>query len=230
MTGSTSACMASAPTSSIDRIIAPAHEGAMSIDARRSSPAALRNREPILEVLSAVLPPTGKVVEIASGSGEHIVHFAAALAELTWQPSDPSPVARASIDAWIVDEGTPNILPPLDIDAAADSWPVDRADAIVAINMVHISPWAATLGLLRHAADLLPAGAPLVLYGPYVRAGEVTAPSNAAFDADLRARNPEWGLRDLADVERAAQAAGFRHMVLFAMPANNLSVVFRRSA
>ncbi|RVT93384.1 DUF938 domain-containing protein [Sphingomonas crocodyli] len=202
----------------------------MSTDARRTSPSALRNRAPILEVLTAVMPPTGTVVEIASGTGEHVIHFAAGLAGLTWQPSDPSPEARASIADWIVAEGTPNILAPLDIDAAAESWPIDRADAIVAVNMIHISPWAATLGLLRHAAELLPAGAPLVLYGPFIRDGVETAPSNIAFDADLRARNPEWGLRDLAEVERAALAAGFRHMVFFAMPANNLSVVFRRSA
>ena len=202
----------------------------MSTDARRTSPAALRNRAAILEVLSAVLPPTGTVVEIASGSGEHVIHFAAGLAGLTWQPSDPSPEARASIADWIVAEGTPNILAPLDIDAAAETWPVDRADAIIAINMVHISPWAATLGLIRHAAHLLPAGAPLVLYGPYIRADVETAPSNLTFDADLRARNPEWGIRDIADVEQAAQEAGFRHMIFFTMPANNLTVVFRRSA
>ncbi|TZG29291.1 DUF938 domain-containing protein [Sphingomonas montanisoli] len=202
----------------------------MSTDARRTSPSALRNRAPILEVLTAVMPPTGTVVEIASGTGEHVIHFAAGLAGLTWQPSDPSPEARASIADWIVAEGTPNILAPLDIDATAESWPIDRADAIVAVNMIHISPWAATLGLLSHAAELLPAGAPLVLYGPFVREGVETAPSNIAFDADLRARNPEWGLRDLAEVESAALAAGFRHMVFFAMPANNLTVVFRRSA
>jgi len=201
----------------------------MRTDARRSSPSALRNRVPIVDVLRTALPPAGTVLEIASGSGEHVVHFAAAFAGLTWQPSDPSAEARASIAAWIAAERPGNILAPLDIDATAESWPIDCADAVIAINMVHISPWAATLGLLRHAADLLPSGGPLLLYGPYRRAGEVTAPSNEAFDADLRARNPAWGLRQLEDVVGQAEAVGLRLDRVVAMPANNLSVLFVRA-
>jgi len=201
----------------------------MSIDARRSSPSALRNCGPILDVLRTALPPAGTVIEIASGTGEHVVHFAAALPGLTWQPSDPSAEARESIAAWTAASAVPNILPPIDLDATAQRWPIDRADAVIAINMVHISPWVATLGLLRHAAALLPRGGPLILYGPYRRAGEALAPSNAAFDADLRARNAEWGLRCLEDVVREAEAMGLVLDRVVAMPANNLAVLFTRS-
>lgn len=201
----------------------------MSPDLRRSSPAAQRNREPILQVLRSVLPRDGIVLELASGSGEHVIHFAAALANLTWQPSDPSSEARASIDAWIAAEKPRNILAPLDLDATAATWPIARADAVIAINMVHISPWAATVGLLRHAASLLPAAGPLFLYGPYRRDSEELAPSNAAFDADLRARNPAWGLRCLDDVTREAEAVGLLLDRVVTMPANNLSVIFVRA-
>lgn len=201
----------------------------MTPDLRRSSPAAQRNREPILEVLRSVLPQEGTVLELASGSGEHVVHFAAALANLIWQPSDPSDDALASIDAWIAAEKPHNVLAPLKLDATAESWPIARADAVMAINMVHISPWAATLGLLRHAASLLPAGGPLFLYGPYRRESEELAPSNAAFDADLRGRNPAWGLRCLEDVAREAEAVGLLLERVVAMPANNLSVIFVRA-
>jgi hypothetical protein len=201
----------------------------MSNDARRSSPAVLRNREPIVAILRDILPSSGKVIEVASGSGEHIVHFATTFADLLWQPSDPSAEARASIAAWIAEERLSNILPPLDLDAMAADWPIDQADAMMTINMVHISPWAATLGLLRHGARLLPAGAPLLLYGPYRRQGETLAPSNAAFDADLRLRNPEWGIRSLEDVVQEAEAVGFGLARVVAMPANNLSVVLVRS-
>jgi hypothetical protein len=200
----------------------------MSNDARRSSPAALRNREPIVAVLRDILPSSGKVIEIASGSGEHVVHFAKTFGSLLWQPSDPSAEARTSIAAWSADERLPNILAPLELDAVAVDWSVDRADAMIAINMVHISPWPATLGLLRHAARLLPAGAPLFLYGPYQREGEAMAPSNVAFDADLRLRNPEWGIRSLEDVVREAEAMGFGLARVVTMPANNLSVVLMR--
>ncbi|MBW8743761.1 MAG: DUF938 domain-containing protein [Sphingomonas sp.] len=198
-------------------------------DIRRSSPAALRNRQPILEVLRTVLPPTGIVLELASGSGEHVIHFASALPTLTWQPSDPSVEALASIGAWIAAEKLNNVLQPLDLDATAETWPIDRADAMIAINMVHISPWAATLGLLRRAGILLPIGGPLFLYGPYQRGDEALAPSNAAFDADLRARNPAWGLRYLEDVTREAEAVGLQLDRVVAMPANNLSVIFVRT-
>ena len=201
----------------------PAH------DARLSSPAALRNRDPILAVLCTMLPPSGTVLEIASGSGEHVVHFAAAMPYLSWHPSDPSPQARASIASWLSNPPQPNILAPLDLDAAAAVWPIDRADAVIAINMVHISPWTATIGLLRGAARLLPPGGPLFLYGPYYRSGETPAPSNVAFDADLRARNPDWGIRHLDDVERAAALAGLHLERVVEMPANNLSLIFART-
>jgi hypothetical protein len=201
----------------------------MNTDARRSSPAALRNREPILDVLRGAMPRVGTVLEIASGSGEHVIHFAAALKNLTWQPSDPSAEARASIVAWISAEQPQNILTPLDLDATSETWPIDCADAVVAINMVHISPWAATLGLLLRAGNILPSGGPLLLYGPYRRETEALAPSNVAFDADLRARNPEWGIRCLEDVVRAAEEAGFLPDRIVTMPANNLSVLFARA-
>lgn len=200
----------------------------MTVDLRRSSPSVTRNREPILGVLRTVLPPVGTVLEIASGSGEHAFHFASALPGLAWQPSDPSEQARVSIAAWALELKRDNLLAPLDIDATADDWPIDRADAVIAINMVHISPWAATVGLLRHAAMLLPTGGPLVLYGPYRRKGESLAPSNAAFDADLRARNPAWGLRELETVVLEAGKEGLLLDQIVAMPANNICVTFLR--
>lgn len=195
---------------------------------RRVAPAAARNRDPILAVLRGVLPASGLVLEVASGSGEHVVHFAAALPGLTFQPSDPDPGARASIDAWAAEAGLDTIRPAVALDAAAPGWPVAAADAVLCINMVHIAPWAATEGLMRGAAAILPPGAPLVLYGPYRRDGAHTAPSNAAFDADLRARNPAWGIRDLEAVAELAAAQGFRAPAVTPMPANNLTLVFRR--
>jgi len=197
------------------------------MDDRRSSPAAQRNRGPILDILRKALPATGLVLEIASGSGEHAVHFARALPLLDWQPSDPNQDALASIAAWSAAEGLANVRPPIAIDAASGDWPLERADAILCINMVHISPWAATLGLMHEAARLLPARGPLLLYGPYVRSGVETAPSNRAFDADLRARNPEWGLRSLEAVSAEAQGVGLQLDTVHEMPANNLTVIFR---
>ena len=197
-------------------------------DQRLSSPSALRNRGPISDVLRTVLPETGTVLEIASGSGEHITHFAALFPNLTWQPSDPSAEARRSILQWSEAEGIANVLPPLDLDTASEAWPIDRADAIIAINMVHISPWQATLGLLKGAGRLLPAGGALFLYGPYRRQGQPFAPSNEAFDASLRARNPAWGIRLLEDVAGAASQSGLSLESVVEMPANNLSVIFRR--
>lgn len=195
-------------------------------DSRRSAPAAARNRDPILEVLRRILPASGLLLEVASGTGEHAIHFAAALPALTFQPSDPDPGARASIDAWA--SAVPNIRPALALDAAAPDWPVAAADAVLCINMVHISPWSATCGLMRGAAAILPPGAPLILYGPYRRDGAHTAPTNAAFDADLRARNPAWGVRDLEAVADLAATHGFGPPEVVSMPANNLIVVFRR--
>jgi len=197
-------------------------------DPRRSAPAAARNRAPILAVLDTVLPATGLVLEVASGTGEHIVHFAASHPALLWQPSDPDAAARASIAAWSAASGLANIRPPLALDAASPDWPIERADAVIAINMVHISPWAATVGLFAGAARLLATGAPLCLYGPYLRAGVPTAPSNLAFDADLKARNPAWGLRDLDTMRETAEQAGFALETVREMPANNLSLIFRR--
>ena len=193
-------------------------------DPRREAPAVARNRDALLAVLREILPAEGLVLEVASGTGEHAVHIAGALPGLTWQPSDPSPEARASIDAWAA--GQPRIRPALALDASAWPWPIARADALVCVNMIHIAPWAACLGLLRGAAAILPVGAPLILYGPCLRAGVETAPSNLDFDASLRERNPEWGLRRLEAVAEAA--AGFTLERVVEMPANNLTVVFRR--
>ncbi|MBW6399479.1 DUF938 domain-containing protein [Roseomonas sp. HJA6] len=197
-------------------------------DPRRFAPAALRNRDPILAVLRDTLPETGLVLEIASGSGEHVIHFAAALPGLTFQPSDPDPSARASIDAWVAESSASNIRPALALDAAAAHWPVAQASAALCINMIHISPWTATEGLLRGTASILPPDAPLLLYGPYRRGGAHTALSNAAFDDDLRARNPAWGVRDLEAVAELAAEWGFGPPAVTEMPANNLILVFRR--
>jgi len=198
------------------------------IDPRRFAPATERNRDPILALLTRVLPPAGRVLEIASGTGEHAVFFSRHLPHLTWQPTDPDAAARASIVAWTAEAALPNIADPLALDASQPNWPIDRADAVLAVNMVHISPWAATVGLLGGAARVLPTGAPLVLYGPYKRDGQHTAPSNAAFDQNLRRQNPAWGVRDLEIVVETADAAGLSLAEIAPMPANNLGLVFRR--
>ena len=198
-------------------------------DHRLQAPATLRNREPILDVLRGVLPTSGLVLEIASGSGEHVMHFAQHLPHLTFQPSDPDATALQSIAAWTRDSGVTNVLPPVMLDASSKDWPLTTADAIICINMIHISPWRASEGLMRGAAKLLRPSAPLYLYGPYRRAEVVTASSNEAFDADLKSRNAEWGLRDLEAVARLAQSTGFSAPAITEMPANNLSVVFRRN-
>lgn len=205
---------------------APSTMESMTQSLRRHAPATQRNREPIAEVLAQALPAHGTVLEIASGSGEHCAFFAERFPGLTWQPSDPEPDARASIAAWC--EGLGNVLPPLALDAAAGDWPAVRADALLCVNMVHISPWAATLGLMAGAGRLLAAGAPLVLYGPYRRHGVATAPSNEAFEQWLKDQNPEWGLRFVEDVSEAAAAQGLALERIVEMPANNLTLVFRR--
>lgn len=205
----------------------------MTIDAddkRLFAPAAARNRGPILDVLRAVLPAEGLALEIASGTGEHVVHFAANLPALTFQPSDVDARARQSVAAWIAAAGLDNVLAPLELDAARTPWPLARADAIICVNMIHISPWAATESLFACAGAMLPAGAPLFLYGPYKRNGAHTAQSNVAFDASLRASNAAWGVRDLEVVVACASAAGFEGPQIVEMPANNLSLAFRRSA
>ncbi len=197
-------------------------------DPRLFARSVARNREPIFEVLRRVLPSSGLVLEIASGSGEHAAHFAAAFPELIFQPSDPDPKARASIDAWTAASGLRNIRPALALDAARAPWPLAQADAILCINMTHISPFSATEGLLRQAGEILPAGAMLYLYGPYIREGVETAESNLAFDGWLRAQNPQWGLRDLGAVAALARENGFLAPEIVEMPANNVSVIFRR--
>ena len=199
-------------------------------DHRRSAPHVARNAGPIAAVLADILPPRGLVLEVASGTGEHILHFAHAFPKLLWQPSDPEPAALRSIEAWRAESGLFNLLPAVSLDARAADWPVPQADAILCINMVHISPWSATVGLLRGAGKLLSTGAPLYLYGPYRRAGVETAPSNEAFDQSLKARDPQWGLRDLEDVTAEGTQHGLKLDRVVEMPANNLSVVLRKTA
>jgi len=198
------------------------------MSSRRHAPATLRNREPIAAVLAEALPARGLVLEVASGSGEHAAFFAERFPALTWQPSDPDGDSLASIVDWCA--GLANVLPPLALDAAEANWPVAAADAILCVNMVHISPWEATLGLMAGAGRLLAAGAPLILYGPYRQRDVPTAESNEAFDVSLKSRNPAWGLRHVEDVSAAAAERGLLLERIVAMPANNLSLVFRRES
>ena len=196
-------------------------------DVRRRAPAADRNKEPILDALRRVLPQHGLVVEIASGTGQHTAHFAAALPGLQWQPTEPDATDHDSIRAW--PEDLPNVKPPLALDVSERPWPVERADAILCINMIHISPWQSTLDLMDGAGAILPRGGVLFLYGPYKRNGAHTAPSNEAFDADLRSRNATWGVRDMEAVSEVAAKNGLGFVEAVAMPANNFSVVFEKS-
>lgn len=187
-----------------------------------------RNKQPILNVLRRVLPDQGLVLEVASGTGQHAVHFARALPDLTWQPSDIDPGFRASVEAWRAETNLPNIKNPVHLDTTDHPWPIDRADAIINSNMIHISPWAVCLGLLDGAARILPEGGVLFMYGPYRINGEHTAESNAQFDQSLRMRDPSWGIRDLDDVVNEAASRGLEHIETVQMPANNLSVVYRK--
>jgi len=196
---------------------------------KRHAPATGRNREPIAAVLSEELPESGLVLEVASGTGEHAVHFARTFPWLDWQPSDPDPNALESIAAWGAEAGLANLLPPVILDAAAADWPIDCADAVLCINMAHISPLVATEGLVRGAARLLALGAALVLYGPWLEDEVETAPSNLAFDRDLRDRDPEWGLRPVEWLDELAARAGLSRTRRMAMPANNLTLVYRRT-
>ena len=196
---------------------------------KRHAPATLRNRNDIVTILQDMLPPSGLVLEVASGSGEHAVHFAVSFPHLEWQPTDPDPAALSSIAAWAAEAALPNLRAPIRLDATASDWPVARADAILCINMAHISPWEATVGLFTQGARLLQKGAPLILYGPYFRKDHPTAPSNVAFDESLRARNAEWGIRWLEDVNELAERQGFAAEAVHVMPANNLTLVYRRS-
>ena len=195
----------------------------------RTSPSTARNRDPILLVLKPRLPSSGLVLEIAAGAGEHAAYNAAALPALQWQPTDPDPEALVSIAAWRDQAGLPNLLAPLRLDASdPDSWPVPRADAMVNINMIHISPWAATQGLMTGAGRLLPPGGVLYTYGPYFEADVEPAPTNLAFDENLKGRNPAWGIRDLAAVSALAAEHGLDLAERIAMPANNLSLIFHK--
>ncbi|MEY3729991.1 MAG: hypothetical protein RLZZ57_747 [Pseudomonadota bacterium] len=201
---------------------------AMEEDARRYAPSVARNKDAIAGVLARYLPSSGLVLEIASGSGEHAVHFASSFPALVFQPTDPSEEALASIAAWRQETALPNMRAPLALDVTAAPWPINHADAVTCINMIHIAPWEATLGLMAGAARIIPPGGLLFLYGPYKRAGQHTAPSNAEFDASLRERDARWGVRDLETVAAEATAMGFAAPLVEAMPANNLSLIFRR--
>ena len=194
----------------------------------RSAPAALRNREPIANVLADWLPASGTVLELASGTGEHAVYFAERFPSLDWQPSDVHPDALASIAAHRGAAGLSNILPPITLDASSALWPVDRADALLSINMVHISPWNAALGLLDGGARLLSSGAPMILYGPWLQDGAEPAPSNLAFDADLKRRDSSWGLRHVGEFAAAGAERGLTLAETRAMPANNLMLLLLR--
>ena len=195
---------------------------------RLYAPATSRNREPILGVLRPILPSSGTVLEIASGTGEHIVYLAEALPDLVFQPSDLNHQALSSVAAWIEARRPTNVLPPILLDAAVPPWPVTSVHAVICINMIHIAPWQAAIGLVEGAGSILPSGAPLYLYGPYKRIGVPTAESNLAFDRNLKDRDPDWGVRDLEAVADIASSAGFAAPEITEMPANNLSVVFRK--
>lgn len=199
------------------------------MDARMYAPSTARNREPVFNVLQPLLPKAGLVLEIASGAGEHISGLAAASGpELAFQPSDPDESSRQSADAWAAALGLKNMRPAIALDAASNAWPIDRADLVFCINMIHISPWSATEGLFRGAARILPRKGVLYTYGPYNQGGAHTSPGNEAFDQQLRDRNPAWGIRDLADISKLAHECGFLSPEIVEMPANNLSLIFRR--
>jgi len=202
--------------------------GERTADGRWSTPSAERNKGPILDVLARVLPRRGLVLEIASGTGQHVVHFAKALPDLTWQPSDPDAELRESIALRVREEQRANVNIPIDLDVIKLPWPLQTADAVVAINMIHVAPWSATLALFEGATALLSAEHVLFLYGPYRRNGHHTSQSNAQFDRDLRSRDPEWGLRDLEAVGDVAGRTGFVLAETVEMPANNFSLVFKR--
>ena len=194
---------------------------------KRHAPATARNSEPLAEVLAEELPDRGLVLEIASGSGEHAVFLARRFPALGWQPSDVDLEALASVDAWAAEAAGANLRPAIALDAAQANWPIAAADAVLCVNMVHISPWSAAVGLFTGAGRILTSGAPLVLYGPFIEPGRETAPSNLAFDQSLKQRNSEWGLRNTADLDALAADHGLRRTARQAMPANNLVLVYR---
>jgi len=196
--------------------------------AKRDAPATHRNREPILAILVRWLTRPARVLEVASGTGQHAVYFAEHLPHVRWQPSESDPEGLASIMAWVVDSGLENLELPLELDVCDDVWPVEEADAIFNANMIHIAPWNVALGLFAGAGRVLREGGLMLLYGPFKVGGEHTAESNAAFDASLRLRDPRWGVRDLEAIESAALESGLRLVEHDEMPANNRLLVFRR--
>lgn len=200
-------------------------------DGRLYAPATARNRDAILQVLRRIFPDSGRILEVASGSGEHAAYFASRMPGQTWQPSDPDPDNRASIAAWAAwaaQSPGADLAPPLDLDVLADPWPVESAGAVVCINMIHIAPWDCCLGLLDGAARVLGPGGTLYLYGPFKIGGQHTAPSNERFDRWLTDQDPSWGVRDLDRVVLEARARGLKLSETVPMPANNLSVILRK--
>lgn len=195
---------------------------------KQTWPAATRNAEPIVQVLRRVLPTPSSVLEIASGTGQHAAHFCQAMPSIQWQPSDQDPDALPSIDAWRRACGAANCLQPLQLDVCDEEWPIKTADSVFCANMIHIAPWRSCLGLLRGASRVLPSRGALILYGPFREADIETAPTNEAFDQSLKSRDPEWGLRNLEDVQAAAEECGLEFDERVQMPANNLMLVFRR--
>jgi len=203
---------------------------AESSEARQHSPAAERNAGPILAVLQRYLPDTGRIVEIASGTGQHAAHFAAAFPRADWQPCDIDPNALASIRAWRGEVATPNLAEPIELDVHWRKWPIAQADGLVCINLLHIAPWTATQGLFEGASHIVTAGAPLLTYGPFRVGGAHVADSNTRFDAELQRRDPSWGVRDIEAVAEVGRANGFEPMETIVMPANNRMLAFRRQA
>jgi len=195
---------------------------------KRHAPATARNSQPLAEVLARELPASGLVLEVASGTGEHAVFMARRFPALDWQPSDCATDALHSVEAWAQDAGLANLRPAIALDAAAGEWPIEATDAVLCVNMVHISPWEATVGLFAGAGRLLPAGAPLIFYGPFIEDGVETAPSNRAFDQSLKARDPRWGLRRVADIDALAISQNLQRTARHEMPANNLVLVYRK--
>jgi SAM-dependent methyltransferase len=195
---------------------------------RETAPSAERNKQPILEVLWRVLPPSGLVVEIGSGTGQHVAHFAKAMPDLVFQPTEMDTIKHASIGAWV--EGLPNVRPPIGFDVTHLPWPIRHAEAIVCINVIHISPWDATVALMRGAGEILSSDGVLVTYGPYRKEGRHTAPSNEEFEAWLKERDELWGVRDIEEVSAAARDSGLELVESVPMPANNFTLVFRRAA
>jgi hypothetical protein len=203
--------------------------GEKQADGKWFLPPSERNKAPILDVLARVLPKRGVVLEIASGTGQHVVHFAKALPALTWQPSDPDAELRESIALRVREERLANVNAPIELDVTRRPWPLKSADAIVCINMIHVAPWSATRALFESSKALLPAGHVLFLYGPYRRSGRHSSKNDEQFDADLRAQNPDWGIRDLEAVRETAASSGFVLAEIVDMPANNFSLIFKRT-